>query len=295
MKFPLRNPGWAAALSFLLPGLGQAVGGKPGRGAVIAIPAVAFFFVFLPVFLFANASMVGSSGPLTSLLVVDLIGCLYHVWAIVDAYREIKPPFVQMGTRGLPGRRSTIPFEFATLVGLVVATVGMHAYFGALDLNTCAMRGGPCAVRDSGTVAAPTPSTRPGQIAVGTGVPSSATPAATPTPGSSGSAAGAAGAGWVAVMDKIRVHSRAGVSYPTISVLKQGQSITGQMVAGGAYTFAGARRTDWIKIDRGQAGAGGYVAAGYFLQTSGATPPASSLPSSPATPAPASAIPSPTA
>lgn len=293
MKFPLRNPGWAAALSFLLPGLGQALGGKPGRGAVIAIPAVAFFFVFLPALLFANASMVGNSGPLTSLLVVDLIGCLYHVWAIVDAYREIKPPFVQVGTRGLPGRRSTIPLEFATLVGLVVATVGVHAYFGALDLSTCAMRGESCSVRDPGIVAAPTPSTRPGQIAGGTGVPSSATPSATPTPGASGSAAGASG--WVAVMDKIRVHSRAGVSYPTISVLKQGQSITGQMVAGGAYTFAGARRTDWIKIDKGQPGAGGYVAGGYFLQTSGATPPASPLSSSPATLAPASAIPSPTA
>jgi len=280
LRLPLRNPGWAAVLSFLMPGLGQAVGGKPTRGAIVAIPAVAFFFVFLPLFLFANASLIGSSATLTSLLLVDLIGCLYHIWAVVDAYRQIKPPFIQAGMRGLPDRRASIPLEFAAMLGLVAATVGVHAFFGAVDLNSCVMRG-----------SSPCPETDPVVAAVGTQNPASpaslapnssasATASAIPTPGSSGSTTGAFT--WTPVADRIRVHSGPGTQYATIRVLRQWQPITGQVVVGGSYATAGASRTDWIKIDKGLPGAGGYVAAAYFLQGTSGGP--SGLPSASATP-----------
>ncbi len=265
MRFPLKNPGWAAVLSFLLPGLGQAVGGKPTRGAIIAFPAVAFFFVFLPIFLFANRSLIGSSGTLTGLLFVDVIGCVYHVWAVVDAYREIKPPFVQQGMRGVSGRRASIPLEFAATVGLVVATIGVHAFFGAVDLNSCVMRGSsPCPETDPVAIAAATQSPRaPAQTPRPAA--SSSFPSATPTTGPSGSSSGAVV--WMPIADRLRVHSGAGLQFATTKVLRQWQTITGPVVAGGAYTFAGVSQNSWIKIDKGQPGAGGFVAAGYFIQT----------------------------
>jgi hypothetical protein len=260
LKLPIQNPGWAAALSFLVPGLGQALGGKPTRGAIVAIPAVALFFVFVPAYLFANSSLIGSSAGLTSLLILDVAACLYHLWAVVDAYREIKPPSAHRGTRGIPERRATIPLEFATLAGLVVATIGVHTYAGLADLNSCTMQGRPCPKAAGPAVAMATPSAGTSAAADESGpvpsAPASSVPSALPS--------GSAPIEWHATADRLRVHSGPGKDYPTVLVLRQSQRITGQVVVGGEYTVAGASRTDWIKIDAGQPGGGGYVAAAYY-------------------------------
>lgn len=301
MKLPLQNPAWAAVLSFLVPGLGQAVGGKLTRGAIVAIPAVVLFFVFLPVYLFANASLIRSSAGLTSLLVVDVIACVYHLWAVVDAYIEIKPHFVQRGMRGVTGRRATIPLEFATLISLVVATVGVHAYLGLADLSSCTMQGRPCPQTDSSVaVAARTPGDGLGSGAGSTAgdgsTPSGSTDGASPsasaevTPTASPVPSGSTA--WRATADRLRVHSGPGTDYPTIKVLRQSQSITGQVVAGHSYTVVGVSYSVWIHIDAGQPGGGGYVAVAYYVNAALATstPEPSTSPSDGASP---SASPSP--
>jgi hypothetical protein len=290
LKLPIQNPGWAAVLSFLVPGLGQAMGGKPARGAVVALPAVALFFVFVPAYLLANRSLIGTSAGLTSLLILDVVACVYHVWAVVDAYREIKPPSVQRGMRGLPDRRATIPLELATLAGLVVATFGVHAYFGAADLNSCTMQGRPCPRTDAPAVAIASQGagTSPGPAEDGSGSIPTAPASGVPSPAPSGSAP----MGWHATADRLRVHSGPGTEYPTIQVLRQSQRITGQVVVGGSYTVGGESRSDWIKIDPGQPGAGGYVAAAYYVHTALLEPsadaslsPAPTAPTAPTAPA----------
>jgi hypothetical protein len=282
LRISTRNPAWAAVFSFFAPGLGQALGGKPLRGAIVSLPAIALLFVLLPAYLYANESLIGSSGGLQSLLVVDVIGCGYHVWAVIDAYREIKPPFVQIGTRGLPDRRSTVPLEFATLVCLVVGTIALHTYLGVLDVNSCTMTGRPCVTADQPGVAggSPSPGTSP------SGATSSGSPevvvVTSPTPLPSGPLA------WQAIADRLRVHSGPGTDYPTIAVLRQDQVIVGEIVTGASYEFDGAPRTEWILIEAGQPGAGGYVAAAYYLNVplpSGYVPP-SPTPTPEPTPAP---------
>jgi hypothetical protein len=252
------------------------MGGKPTRGAIVAIPAVTLFFVFIPAYLSANRSLIGSSAGLTSLLILDVVACLYHLWAVVDAYREVKPPFVQRGMRGIPNRRATIPLEFATLAGLVVATIGVHTYVGLVDLNSCTMQGRPCPKTEVPAISVASPSAGTSPTALESGAVPSAPATSVPSPLPSGSIP----IEWLAMADRLRVHSGPGTDYATILVLRQSQRITGQLVFGGEYTVAGASRTDWIKIDAGQPGGGGYVAAAYYARIeSSASPGPSQAPS----------------
>jgi hypothetical protein len=264
LKLPLKNPGWAAVLSFFLPGLGQALGGKPARGVIVALPAIAFFFVLVPAYLFAHASLLGSSAPLTSLLLVDAIACGYHIWAVVDAYREVKPEWPVRGLRGVPNRRATIPLEFAALLVLVVATVGVHVAAGAADLNTCVMKGRqPCLDTEPAIVARatqPPAAGSPGRA----GASATIDPAASPTLRASASGSVVDQFMWVATADRIRVHTTPAADSPTAGkVMRQGQTVRGHLVNAGTYTAAGVTRTDWIQIDAGQPFSG-FVAAAYF-------------------------------
>jgi hypothetical protein len=271
LKLPLDNPGWAAVLSFFLPGLGQALGGKPARGMIVAIPAIAFFFVFVPVYLFAHASLLGSSAPLASLLLVDVIACGYHIWAVVDAYREVKPEYPVRGLRGIPDKRATVPLEFLALVVLVIATVGVHVAAGAADLNTCAMKGRqPCFDTEPVIVANATqrPATESPREP---GASASVDPFASSPPTTSPSPSSVDLSAWVARADRIRVHSTPAADSPAVKVMRQGQVVKGQLVTGGPYTVGGMARSDWIKIDPGQPFAGGFVAAAYFDHPSAAT------------------------
>src|ERR1019366_4491313 len=85
----LHKPATAATLSFLLPGLGQAAVGDRRRAAVIALPALSLAAVALAAYLFArkDATNALETGRwFLSLLIVDVLALVYHLWAILDAY-----------------------------------------------------------------------------------------------------------------------------------------------------------------------------------------------------------------
>jgi len=277
------NPALAALLSFFLPGLGQAAGGKPRRGAIVAIPALALAAVFGFMLIFARHALFdGLVTPtwLVSLLLLDIVAVFYHVWAVVDAYLSVeKSPIESMSARRLPKRRTpSFGAGAAVLMGVLVATVGVHLFFGITDVTaqnaiSCVFRpGAPCGVENGGNYGPGTSvadqSLDPADFA--TANPSgSAAPASTPV------------AGWVANTDGVKVRSGAGTTFTITTQIAAGTVITGQVVTGASYTSSAGTSTDWIKIDEGQSLAGGYVAKAYFDATT-VTPataaPGSSLP-----------------
>ncbi len=153
MKFPsqLRTPLGAAALSAVFPGLGQAAAGKPGRGAIVAIPSLSVIAAFGMILVLFRKSILDSafdSSWLTSLLLLDVVGLVYHLWAVGDAY------FVARGA--LPRRRrQTAPVgtPWAAALGIFVivsGTVLVHAGVASLDVswqssvNCLQSETGPC-------------------------------------------------------------------------------------------------------------------------------------------------------
>ena len=283
MRFLLRSPAVAAFLSFWLPGLGQAAAGKPRRGAIIAIPAVALGLVLALMLIFARHTLFDglvTSNWLVSLLLLDIVAAFYHVWAVVDAYLSVEKSGLQtMPTRGLPKRRTAALGAGApVLMTVLVATVGIHLFFGITDVSaqnaiSCVFRpGAPCGVANGGNFG---PGTSVADL--------SFDPAdfATPGPSSSPAPAGTPVAGWVSNTDGVKVRSGAGVTYSIITQVAAGTVITGQVVTGDSYTSSAGTSTDWIKIDEGQSLAGGYVAKAYFDATT----------VTPSTPAPGSSLP----
>jgi TM2 domain-containing membrane protein YozV len=89
----------AAFLSFLFPGLGQAAAGRPRRGLIVAIPAIAVCAVLAGVLIFARHQLLDSlfsDTALASFLLIDIVILLYRLWAIVDAYQIAGPVKAQM-------------------------------------------------------------------------------------------------------------------------------------------------------------------------------------------------------
>ncbi len=282
MKLQL-NPALAALLSFFLPGLGQAAGGKPRRGAIVAIPALALAAVFGFMLIFARHVLFDglvTSTWLVSLLLLDIVAAFYHVWAVVDAYLNVeKSPIQSLPARGLPRRRTpSLGPSAAVLMGVLVATVGVHLFFGITDVSaqnaiSCVFRpGAPCGVANGG------------YFDPGTSVADqSLDPADFPTTDPSGSTApvGTPAPGWVANTDGVKVRSGAGTTFAIITQIAAGTVITGQVVTGASYISSAGTSTDWIKIDEGQSLAGGYVAKAYFdptMVTPATAAPGSSLP-----------------
>jgi len=267
LRLILGNPALAAFLSFLLPGLGQAAAGKPRRGAIIAIPAVALFVVFAFVFLFARSALlnglVTSESLLVSLLILDVLTACYRAWAVVDAYvTAAQAPLNGLALRGQSRRRTqSSGVGVAVLMGLLVATMGTHLFFGIADVTTkdaisCVFRpGAPCGVANGGNY-------RPGTSVAD--LPLDPAEFATADPSASSAPAGTPIPGWVSNTDGVKVRSGAGLTFPISSQIAAGTVITGQVVTGGSYTSSAGTSTDWIKIDDGQALAGGYVAKSYF-------------------------------
>lgn len=132
----IRSRWLAAALSFLLPGLGQASLGRVRRGVLVAIPAVATFLIALAIFAVGPdeaLALLVRPEVLVALLVANVVLALYHVLAIVDAYR------IAAARAPAPGRR----WVSLVLVGLLLATtIGVHGAaewvgadtYGTLDL-----------------------------------------------------------------------------------------------------------------------------------------------------------------
>jgi len=152
--FVVKRPVAAAALSFLFPGLGQAAAGQPSRGAIVAIPAFAFIGAFLAVLIFDRSSILGlavDQAWLTSLLILDLVLFMYHLWAIVDSYL--------VASKAQPRRRrGVVPSrKWVAALGVCVILSGSavpHVAFASVDMTWqhalyCLSAKIPCWVTDS--------------------------------------------------------------------------------------------------------------------------------------------------
>jgi anionic cell wall polymer biosynthesis LytR-Cps2A-Psr (LCP) family protein len=193
MRFPkvLRTPIAAAALSALFPGLGEAAAGQPRRGAIVAIPALSLIGVLLLIFLIDRNSIFGlalNQGWLTSLLLLDIIALLYHLWAIVDSFLVAG----RQGVRDERRRRTTAPrWPAITAVVLIVSgTFVVHAGAARVDMDWqhalyCATAKIPCWVTDNNAAPPPLASDIadvPGPLDSATPGPSGSTASATPMP-----------------------------------------------------------------------------------------------------------------
>jgi LCP family protein required for cell wall assembly len=128
------SPILAAVLSFVFPGLGQAIAGRFRRGLIVAIPALAITAVFLWFYLFnfrALRDAVVKPDWLVAILVIDLVAMAYHVWAILDAYQvaggSFGRPAVSEGKKRWAGA--------ALVAVLLVTTVGVHGALAVADVK----------------------------------------------------------------------------------------------------------------------------------------------------------------
>jgi LCP family protein required for cell wall assembly len=132
----LEQPAAAAVLSFVFPGLGQAVAGKPRRGALIALPTVVLMAVAVVLVVAARrqiADTLLSENALTAILLVNVAVLLYRLWAIVDAY-IVALPRDKVQSKRLPSVLSARAARVALAV-VVIATVGTHVAVGAVDVQ----------------------------------------------------------------------------------------------------------------------------------------------------------------
>ena len=131
----LKTPFAAALLSFLFPGLGQASAGNRVRAAIVAIPTLAILSVFALLLIFDRNSLFGLALDqewLTSLLILDLMLFVYHLWAVLDAYVLAgKARRDMLGLGAFPSIWATV---FSVGV-LVAATIGVHAAVAEVDLG----------------------------------------------------------------------------------------------------------------------------------------------------------------
>jgi hypothetical protein len=117
----------AGLLSLLFPGLGQAFAGKRGRAAIVAFPVLAVLVALTLIVVVNPGSILGPAPDqevLTSLLVLDAVLAVYHLWAVLDAYvlagRARSDRLLAFG----PPRQWTAALSVAILVA---GTVGIHA------------------------------------------------------------------------------------------------------------------------------------------------------------------------
>jgi hypothetical protein len=238
-----KKPAVAAFMSFLLPGLGQAAGGKVRRGLIVATPAIVLFVVFGFMFVFTRRqlldALVYDSGLLLNFLVLNIIAGVYHVWAVFDAYLGLAKPKMQqtIGTRGITVDRPPLGTTVPVLLLAVVITAGLHTYLGALEYR---------AQTPASQVAAATPtSAASGSLTPRPSTSPTPDPLATPTPVPTPQTAPS----WVATSDRVKVHTGPGIGYQTITFIPKGLVIGGWVVTGGDYTYNGATRNDWIEMD----------------------------------------------
>ncbi len=156
MKFRdlLRKPLAAAALSFLLPGLGQAAAGDRRRGAIVAIPAFALLGTILAVAIVDRSAVFGLAVDqqwLTSLLLLDLVALIYHIWAIVDSYLVATLAAPQKKRVNAPANK------WAPILGIGIilfGTVAVHGGIAKVDMDWqralyCLTAKIPCWVTDN--------------------------------------------------------------------------------------------------------------------------------------------------
>ena len=145
----LKTPFAAGLLSYLFPGLGQVSVGNRGRAAIVALPMVAVLGVFALILIFDRSSLFGlalNQGWLTSLLILDLMLFVYHLWAVLDAYVLAgKTRSDRLQLRASPSKWATV---FSVGV-LLTGTVGVHAAVAEVDMSwqhalSCDTAATPC-------------------------------------------------------------------------------------------------------------------------------------------------------
>ena len=131
----IRKPMAAAILSAVFPGMGQAAAGQVSRGAIVAIPTFAVLGAFLLVLIVQGRALLDSAFNqqwLTSLLLLDLVALVYHLWAVVDAY-TVAGRAVEK-----PRRSGPSPRTWGATLGIAVivsGTVLVHAGVASLDVT----------------------------------------------------------------------------------------------------------------------------------------------------------------
>jgi len=174
------SPVTAAALSFVVPGLGQAALGARRRAVLLFAPVVALLVAAALLFaqgLDTVVDLLLRPEVLLGLLVLDLVALVYHLAAVVDAF--------DLGLR-VPGRRrAPTPLSTALLVALLVATVGVHGWIALVGYDAYQAAGSAFPDKTGSTVI-PSPSFEPESPMPTTGASPSAPPtqtaAASPTP-----------------------------------------------------------------------------------------------------------------
>jgi LCP family protein required for cell wall assembly len=178
------SPVTAAALSFVVPGLGQAALGARRRAVLLFAPVVALLVAAALLFaqgLDTVVDLLLRPEVLLGLLVLDLVALVYHLAAVVDAF--------DLGLR-VPGRRrAPTPLSTALLVALLVATVDVHGWMALVGYDAYQAAGSAFPDKTGSTVI-PSPSFEPESPMPTTGASPSApptqtaaaSPAPTPTP-----------------------------------------------------------------------------------------------------------------
>ncbi len=189
------SPAVAAALSFLLPGLGQMAIGAVRRGLLLLIPLVVVGILVVAISGGGITELVDLAldpAVLVAFLVVNILLTAWHVYAIVDAER---------GAIALePAPRAPHRGATAALIALVIATIALHGAvevvgyqaYATLDDVFVSSNGDDALIPepsfdDEGEAAAtatPVPTATPTPGATATPVPTpTPTPTPSPTPG----------------------------------------------------------------------------------------------------------------
>jgi LCP family protein required for cell wall assembly len=128
-----RSPAVSAALSFILPGLGQGVSGAVARGTLLALPVIALLVIAIAVLSQGTARTFGlllQPSFLIGLIILDALLLMYRGAAIVDAYLVTRR---MHGAGATPSQRR---ISLGVLAALLVATLSMHAVLGVVGVKT---------------------------------------------------------------------------------------------------------------------------------------------------------------
>lgn len=132
---PRRSAALAAALSFILPGLGQGWLGAFRRGLVLALPVLLLIGFGIGVVIFQGRAralgLLVQPSVLIALLVVNAVLLAWRAGAIVDAWRLARRDAPPEGDDNRP--RQTL--AAGVLAVLLVATLGMHVGAGFIGFK----------------------------------------------------------------------------------------------------------------------------------------------------------------
>lgn len=135
----------STALSFLFPGLGHVAIGKYRRGAIMALPAFVLGLTVAVIAIFDRSALYQILSPnfLASLLILDFVALVYHLWVMADGYRlaskfqPIRPGAGKLVSRGAV----VLVFASAVTIHVGVASIDLQAQ---QTLGCVMSPSGPC-------------------------------------------------------------------------------------------------------------------------------------------------------